>query len=124
MKPLSEPGLRLFGGRPANRFIQPLDYDTRFHFRVDFTGLEADEFDALLLAIALEKEMRHKIGYGKPLGLGSVYLHPTTLTLVDYSTRYTRPATERGIIPFQGDDMWYKFYEHIDNFTQQHLVTI
>src|SRR6266568_681603 len=88
MKPLSEPGLRLFGGRPANRFIQPLDYDTRFHFRVDFTGLEVDEFGALLLAIALEEKMRHKIGYGKPLGLGSIYLQPTALTLVDYSRRY------------------------------------
>jgi len=124
MKPLSEPGLRLFGGRPANRFIQPLDYDTRFHFRVDFTGLEADEFGALLLAIALEEKMRHKIGYGKPLGLGSVYLQPTAMTMVDYSRRYMRSAAERGITSLQGDDVWNKFYEHIDSFTQKHLVTI
>ncbi len=33
--------------------------------------------------------MRHKIGYGKPMGLGSVELRPVSLTLVDYSTRYT-----------------------------------
>lgn len=124
LKPLTEPGLKLFSGKPANRFIQPLDYDTRFHFRVDFTGLEADEFGALLLATALEENMRHKIGYGKPSGLGSVYLQPTALTLVDYSTRYTHPAPERGITQFQGEDMWNTLYEHIDSFTQKHLVTI
>ena len=124
MKPLSESSLRFFSGRPANRFIQPLDYDTRFHFRVDFTSLEADEFGALLLAIALEENMRHKIGYGKPLGLGSVYLQPTALELVDYSTRYTSPAAGRGKTELQGDAMWNLLYEHIDNFSQQHLVSI
>lgn len=124
MEPLSGPGLKLFGSKPANRFIQPLDYDTRFHFRVDFTGLEDDEFSALLLAIALEEKMRHKIGYGKPLGLGSIYLQPSALRLVDYSTRYTSHATGQGITQFEGDDMWNKFYEHIDSFTQKHLVTI
>lgn len=124
LKPLSENGLRLFSGKPANRFIQPLDYDTRFHFRVDFTSLEEDEFGALLLAIALEEKMRHKIGYGKPLGLGSIYLQPTALTLVDYSTRYTRTAGGRGITSLQDNGMWNAFYEHIDNFTQKHLVPI
>lgn len=123
VKPLSESHLILFSGKPANRFIQPLDYDTRFHFRVDFTGLEADEFGAFLLAIALEENMRHKIGYGKPSGLGSVYLQPSALTLVNYSTRYTRPA-ERGIATYQGDAMWNQFYAHIDSFMQKYLVKI
>jgi len=124
MRPLSEPNLIFFGGKPANRFIQPLDYDTNFHFSVDFTSLEADEFGALLLAIALEEKMRHKIGYGKPLGLGSVYLQPNALTLVDYSTRYTHSTAGRGITSFQGDDMWNKIYEQIDSFARNHLVTI
>ncbi len=124
LKPLSETGMKLFSGRPANRFIQPLDYDTRFHFRVDFTGLEDDEFSALLLAIALEEKMRHKIGYGKPLGLGSVYLQPTSLTLVDYSTRYTSPTSGRGKTELQGDAMWNLLYKHIDDFSQKQLVPV
>src|SRR6202011_6018463 len=96
VEPLSAPGPVYFGSKLADRFIQPLDYNTQFHFRVDFTGLEADELGALILAVALEKDMRHKIGYGKPLGLGSVYLFPTHLTLVDYATRYTSPGAQRG----------------------------
>src|SRR5439155_16098801 len=87
LEPLTERGPIYFGTRPANRYIQPLDYDTEFHFCVDFTNLEENEFAALLLAITLEKGMRHKIGYAKPLGLGSMALKPTSMTLVDYSTR-------------------------------------
>jgi len=74
-----------------NRDIQPLDKGTTFHARLDFARLTADEFAALLLAITLEDNMRHKIGYAKPLGLGSVHLIPQSMALIDYSNRYTQP---------------------------------
>lgn len=122
VKPLSENRLILFNGRPANRYIQPLDYDSQFRFRVDFTALEADEFGALLFALALDEKMRHKIGYGKPLGLGSVYLQPVGLTLIDYSARY-RTAAGRGKAEMQGDAMWDVIYGHMDDFSQHHLVS-
>src|SRR6266700_7586844 len=124
VKPLTAPGPILFSGKPANRYIQPLDYDTQFHFRIDFTGLEADEFGAILLAVALEENMRHKIGYGKPLGLGSVYLQPTSLTLDDYSKRYTQPASGQSKTQLQGDAMWNLLYQHIDDFSKNQLVPI
>ena len=111
-------------GNVTNRYIQPLDRDTSFHFRVDFTNLETDEFAALLLAIALEEDMRHKIGSCKPLGLGSIYLSPTSLTLVDYAARYTQPGQERGITVLKGDAMWSVFNQHIDEFSQRHLLQI
>lgn len=123
-EPLIASGPRNFGGKPANRYIQPLDRDTRFHLRIDFTSLESDEFGALLLAIILEDDMRHKIGYGKPLGLGSVQLAPTSLTLVDYATRYTRANAGRGKQVLEGQAMWDVLYEHVDAFTQDHLATL
>jgi CRISPR/Cas system CSM-associated protein Csm3 (group 7 of RAMP superfamily) len=111
------------GGRPANRYIQPLDINTRFHFRIDFTTLEADEFAALLLAIALEKDMRHKIGYGKPLGLGSVYLFPTRLLLVNYGQRYTQPGAERGkTILEEESGLWDFINKQLDEFYVSHLA--
>jgi CRISPR/Cas system CSM-associated protein Csm3 (group 7 of RAMP superfamily) len=122
LEPLTEDRLIYFSGKPANRYIQPLDYDTRFHFRIDFTNLEADEFGALLLAIALEENMRHKIGYAKPLGLGSIQLTPTRLTLIDYAARYKQP--ERGKTTFEGDELWATIDEHIAEFSQAHLVQI
>ena len=119
--PLSDTGLRMFGGKPANRYIQPLDYDTAFHCRMDFTNLEADEFAVLMLAVTLEKDMHHKIGYGKPLGLGTISLEPTSLTLIDYTTRYTQSTPDRGRSVLQGDAMWNTFYEHIDSLAPHNL---
>jgi CRISPR/Cas system CSM-associated protein Csm3 (group 7 of RAMP superfamily) len=115
--------LVLMGGRPANRYIQPLDNGTKFHVRIDFTNLEEDEFGALLLAVTLEENMRHKIGYGKPLGLGSISLSPTSLTLVDYATRYTQTGEGRGKKTLSGNDLWQQvIYEQLDAFSATHLV--
>ena len=77
-----------------------------------------------MLAIALDEKMRHKIGYGKPLGLGSVSLVPVSLTLVDYSTRYAQRGPDRGKTMLQGDVMWHLLYEHFDNFSEEHLAHI
>lgn len=112
------------GGIQTNRYIHPLDYDTAFHFHIDFTNLEEDEFGALLLAIILEDGMRHKIGYAKPLGLGSVQLTPTSLTLVDYAARYTQPGPQRGKTAFKGDEMWEVMNKHVDDFSRTHLVPV
>jgi CRISPR/Cas system CSM-associated protein Csm3 (group 7 of RAMP superfamily) len=124
-EPLTENHIIRMGGRPANRFIQPLDHDTKFHFRIDFTNLEADEFAALLLAIILEKNMRHKIGYGKPLGLGSAYLYPTRLTLIDYAKRYTQSDAGRGkTILEEKSGLWAFMNEQLDEFYEKHLVQV
>jgi len=119
LEPLKDNRLKEMGGKPANRYIQPLDYDTQFHVRLDFTNLEADEFAVLMLAIVLEEDMRHKIGYGKPLGLGSISLVPTSLTLIDYAARYTQSGSEGGKTSLEGDEMWYTLNEHIAEFIQQ-----
>ena len=123
-KPLFANRLIDMGGRPANRYIEPLDYDTQFHFRLNFTNLEADEFGALILSVALEEQMRHKIGYGKPLGLGSIYLQPMSLKLIDYSSRYTNWKSAQDQKPLEGDPMWQVLYKHIDDFSEKHLQTL
>jgi len=118
LEPLSERGPRVMGGKPANRHIQPLDRDSRFSFRIDFTSLEPDEFGALIQAIILEEGMRHKIGYGKPLGLGSIELRPTRLTLLDYAARYARAGARRAKEVLEGNEMWDELYKHADSFIQ------
>ena len=123
-RPLSANRLIDMGGRPANRYIEPLDYDTQFRFRLSFTNLEADEFGALVLAVALEDQMRHKIGYGKPLGLGSIYLQPMSLTLIDYSSRYANWKSGQGKTTLEGEQMWEVLYRHIDEFSEKHLQTL
>lgn len=123
-EPLTDSRLIYFGNKPANRYIQPLDYGTQFHFRVDFTNLEEDEFGVLLLSIMLEENMRHKIGYAKPLGLGSVQLTPTSMTLIDYAKRYTPGHSDNGITTLEGDALGAKLYEQIDRFSTTRLIPI
>ncbi len=91
------------GDRYRNQYIQPLAVGTDFSTRIDFTNLEADEFAALLFSMQLQADMRHKIGYGKPLGLGSVQLSVTNLQLVDYANRYKAFRTGRGISDYKGE---------------------
>lgn len=83
-------------GNQYNQHIQPVDVGSQFAFSVQFTNLEAVELQTLLYALLLEPEMRHKLGYGKPAGLGSVRFDITKLMLIDYASRYTanQGATE------------------------------
>jgi len=84
--------------KPAqNAYIKPLGVGSVFAFSVHFDNLAADEMRLLLYALALEPEMRHKIGYAKPAGLGSVKINLTQLELIDYRRRYTDPNGGRTI---------------------------
>ncbi|SRR6266496_3820082 len=106
-------------GEYRNQHIQPLDEGTEFSTRIDFTSLEADEFAALLLAITLQSDMRHKIGYGKPIGLGSIQLIPTNLSLVDYAARYTAFRSGRGLSEYKMIELASLLNEQMASFDAQ-----
>ncbi|GAB4533435.1 MAG: hypothetical protein Kow0063_15410 [Anaerolineae bacterium] len=61
--------------------IKPVRSQVTFKFHVHFENLRDFELGALLWALTLPgepgKEYRHKLGMGKPLGMGSVHLQPT-----------------------------------------------
>ena len=102
-----------------NQYIQPLATGTTLAARIDFTNLEADEFAALLLAITLKPDMRHKIGYGKPIGLGSIHMNLTKLCLVDYTTRYTALHSGRGISQYNTSEVTNLVTEQMATFDKQ-----
>lgn len=86
-------------GVHLNRYLRPLDAGTRFEFSVSFSNIAADDWPVLLYALALEREtadqpngVRHKFGYAKPAGLGSIDIELTRLTLIDPVQRYRRPG--------------------------------
>ena len=81
-----------------NQHIKPIDKGSQFAFSMQFTNLEPVELQTLLYVLNLEQDMRHKLGYGKPAGLGSVRLEITKLTLIDYGKRYT---TNQGVTAYQ-----------------------
>lgn len=74
--------------------IQPLKPGVRFAFRVYLENLHPEELGALLWALTLPgepgKTYAHKIGMGKPLGMGAVKLSLKSLTITNRHSRYTR----------------------------------
>jgi CRISPR-associated protein (TIGR03986 family) len=68
--------------------IRPVRAQVRFSSRVHFENLTDLELGALLTALQLPAHMRHKLGMGKPLGMGSVRME-TALHLSDRRRRYT-----------------------------------
>jgi len=91
-EPQNQEGLLrdLEGPRPEDRqhtVIRPVRAGVTFSGRIRFENLTAFELGALLSALQLPEECRHKLGMGKPLGLGSVRID-SHLVLVDRSKRY------------------------------------
>lgn len=88
-------------GAHLNQYIAPIGANSQFTFSAHFDNLAQNELDLLLYALVLEPEVRHKMGYAKPAGLGSVEIALTRLELVDYSRRYTSPDGGRAV--YTGD---------------------
>lgn len=67
--------------------IQPVKSGLYFRGRIRFENLTDLELGALLSALELPEHCAHKLGMGKPLGLGSVRIKPR-LRLIDRMKRY------------------------------------
>ncbi|MGH8899552.1 MAG: TIGR03986 family type III CRISPR-associated RAMP protein [Egibacteraceae bacterium] len=67
--------------------IRPVRDKVVFMGRIRFDNLTDRELGALLAVLRLPEECAHKLGMGKPLGLGSVRITPT-LHLIDRARRY------------------------------------
>lgn len=101
---------------PHNRHITPVAPENTFTFSAQFTNLGDDELCLLLYALQLESTMRHKIGYAKPAGLGSVQIELTRLELIDYAQRYTTP--NQGKTTYTGDALQKYVTPRIARYTE------
>lgn len=79
--------------------ITPVKAKTTFKSRIRFENLSKVELGALLFALDLPDGCAHKLGMGKPLGLGSVRIKPT-LYLSNRFERYKDLFSDwKGIAP-------------------------
>jgi len=67
--------------------IKPIRKGVKFRSRIVFENLTKEELGALLFILDLPKNCFHKLGMGKPLGLGTVQITPY-LYLIDRERRY------------------------------------
>jgi len=72
--------------------IQPLERKQTFEFHVDFENLSRQELGLLLFALRPEPTFAHKLGMGKPHGLGSVRITPVSLCVWSPEVRYLEPG--------------------------------
>ncbi len=68
--------------------MEPVRAGVTFAGRVQFDNLADVELGALLEALQLPESCAHKIGMGKPLGLGSVRIDVESVTFIDRQARY------------------------------------
>lgn len=69
--------------------IKPVRSGIEFKFKIRFENLTKEELGLLLCALDLPKDHHHKLGMGKPLGLGSVKITPI-LYIDDRAARYRK----------------------------------
>ncbi len=64
----------------------------RFWFHIDFDNLSDLELQLLCYALQPSNAYHHKLGMGKPLGLGKIKIVPVGLFLINRKERYTAHA--------------------------------
>ncbi|WP_066635756.1 TIGR03986 family type III CRISPR-associated RAMP protein [Desulfolucanica intricata] len=74
--------------------IIPVKSGIKFKGRIRFENLSEIELGALLFVLALPENHYHKLGMGKPLGLGSVKITPR-LYISDRNSRYQKLFNEQ-----------------------------
>lgn len=68
----------------------PIPSSRRFTFEIHFDNLSDFELGALIYALRPNETFRHKLGLGKPIGLGSVQIDPCKIERVDRYQRYAK----------------------------------
>jgi len=82
-------------GVQQNFRVKPLDKDSIFYGKVSFENLSEDELDLLIYSLVLNKNMRHKIGMGKPAGFGSIKVSIKKMELYDYRKKFSSNPDDR-----------------------------
>jgi len=75
-------------GDRQKSIIRPLKAGLCFYFHIDFDNLSKQELGLLCYAVRPAEAFRHKLGMGKPIGLGQVRIDPLGLFYVDRLARY------------------------------------
>jgi len=69
--------------------IKPWSAGLQFFFHIDFENLSEWELGLLCYSLRPTEAFRHKLGMGKPIGLGTVRIDPVGLFMIDRQKRYT-----------------------------------
>ncbi len=86
-----------------NKTIEAVKPGAVFEFEVDYTNLTEAELALLIFALVLEPDMAHKVGMGKPVGLGSARIEIVGWERIDRQARYRQWGG--GVTRLEGEDL-------------------
>ncbi len=95
-----------------NKTVEAARPTTTFTFTVTYTNLTEPELALLLYALALEPDMRHKVGMGKPVGLGSAHIEIIQWQRLDRAARYRSLGGGWGAV-LEGESLVQAVGDHI-----------
>jgi len=90
---LSQPATKVAFGARQTVQVRALEPGQSYLVTLQHRGLPPDAYALLLYALFLEPTLAHKLGWGKPMGFGSVRLEPLALEEIDFRARYRRGGT-------------------------------
>ncbi len=109
------------GGNPKqeeHKFLcSPLQAGQTFYFHIDFENLCPAELTLLRTAVQPDETFQHRLGLGKPLGLGSVTIRTEGIFLIDRKGRYAMDALNAARYHragIDGDRAWQSLYPDED----------
>lgn len=73
-----------------NKTVEAVTPGVVFTFEVEYENVEEQDLGLLLFALTLWDDTCHKVGMGKPIGLGSAKIAVTELTALDPGARYKK----------------------------------
>jgi len=79
-----------------NKTVEAVMPPATFSFEVEYTNLSDADLNLLLFALVLWEDTCHKVGMGKPIGLGSAKIEITEIRQLDYRARYKQVGTGWG----------------------------
>ena len=81
-----------------------------FEFDLEFENLHPLELGALLWSLKLGQGMHHRLGYGKPLGFGSVKVEIASLETLKPAERYGALAGDGWHDRMEDKDLWIAMF--------------
>jgi CRISPR/Cas system CSM-associated protein Csm3 (group 7 of RAMP superfamily) len=111
-----------------NKTIEAIRPGTIFEFKLDYTNLTGAELALLVFALILEPEMCHKVGMGKPVGLGSARIEIVGWKQIDRQARYQQFGN--GVTALANDTLdgeiaqWHTQYHQVYANWQESLADL
>jgi CRISPR/Cas system CSM-associated protein Csm3 (group 7 of RAMP superfamily) len=92
-----EPWASKYHGKPDSGHkrrvkVEPIAAGQSFSFHIDFHNLSERELQQLCATLQPDPAFEHRLGMGKPLGLGSVKLQIRAIQLINRTNRYASDA--------------------------------